>query len=271
MKKVTIYRCLADSLEEQEYESLQLIKRLRKKLTVESVHKIRVTTRKLDACLELLSHLGLTNEKLAKEIHQVRKIHGPLRDIHVELEMLKDNDSSINLKCFKRFLLERQKKEEHKLHKKLDEISLKKRQIHFQKIRDEILKKNHLKKNEEALSIMRIHHEKLIAEFEQKKKVFSPELPKTIHEMRIVAKRLRYQNEILKPAMIFSNSNIRQLKYFQDVFGNIQNRSVLLVGLMKFKKKKSTRDPEPIQKYIERLEIEQLALIARVCKMVGKK
>lgn len=272
--KKTIYLCLAESLEQNGTGYIQLLKSVREELSEESVHEIRVTIRKLEACLELLDTLALRHKNLTKDLKHIRKIHGPLRNMHVELESIKSIEDRIQSKPFKHFLKGHEKKFEKKLQKELDRISLDKQQKEIQKIVEKLLQKDVPTMNEKALKAMETQNQKVSKEFEKTKRAFSPNSPnspKSIHAIRIAAKRLRYQSEILKPVISFDNVNLRQLKHFQDIFGKIQNNNVLQQSIDKFLHKHSRKGSKSVLEVQTYIAKEQQTLMNLVGKMKGMK
>ncbi|MBC7538487.1 MAG: CHAD domain-containing protein [Bacteriovorax sp.] len=267
IKRKTIYSCLVEALEQNGAKYIQLLKSDRKKLSVETVHQIRVTTRKLEACLELLDSLRIGHKKLTKDLQYVRKIHGPLRNIHVELESIKNIEDQVKAKAFKCFLKKHEKKCEKKLFSELDLISFEKQNIEIQKIKNNLLLKDTPAMNEKAFNAMEAQNLKLFLEFKKTKRAFSPNTPKSIHPIRIAAKKLRYQGEILRPAISFENIDLPQLKHLQETFGKIQNDNVLHKSIDKFLHKHSKKGLKSVIKLQDLVSREQHTLMALVSKM----
>ncbi|MBC7540226.1 MAG: CHAD domain-containing protein [Bacteriovorax sp.] len=267
----TIYLCLAESLKENGASYIELLKSVRKNVSEESVHEIRVTIRKLEACLELLDSLGIRHKNLSKDLRHIRKIHGPIRNMHVELESIKNIEDMVNLKPFKIYLKKHVKKFEKNLLKELDHFSLEKKYKEIQKIVDKLLKKDIPVLDEKAINPMETKLQKTSKEFEKSKKSFSPNIPKSIHAIRITAKKLRYQGEILKPAINFDNINLRELKRLQATFGNIQNNNVLQKSINKYLRKNSNKGSRSVLKLQTYIAKEQNNLVALASKIKGMK
>jgi CHAD domain-containing protein len=263
----TISVCLAEFLEQNGASYLQLLRSERKKLTEESVHETRVIIRKLEACLELLETLGIHQKDLTKDLMHIRKIHGPLRNIHVELDSIKEIKDQVKSKSFKAFLKNREQKLAKKILNELKHVSLDKHHSEIQKLVDKLLQKDTPTKNEKALNNIVVQNQKISKEFEKAKITYTPKSLKTIHAIRITAKRLRYQSEILKPVISFDNINLRQLKHFQDIFGKIQNNNVLQKSIIKFLHKQPNKGSKSVLTLQTCIAKEQKTLLARAGKM----
>ena len=269
LSKKSIYSCLAESLEINGNHYLQLVKFERRKINEESVHEIRVTIRKLEACLELLEILGIQQKKLTEELLLIRKIHGPLRNIHVELDSIKGIEKRIKSKQFKIYLKQQKKKLEKKTLKTLDQIHLNKQHNQIKKVIEKLLQQDNPTKNKKALSDMELQNQTLFKKLEKTKKDYSPNVPKSIHAIRITAKRLRYQSEILKPVINFDNINLRHLKHFQDVFGKIQNNYILQKKIEKFLHKKPKKVNQSVLALQSCIAKDKKTLLLRAGKMKG--
>ena len=265
----TIYVCLAEFLEQTSERYFELIESERTNLTKESVHDIRVTIRKLEACFDLLETLGIRQKNLTKDLLHIRKLHGPLRNIHVEMDIIKETRDKIKLKLFRSFLLKREQKFENKIVKELKHVDLENHQNEIKKLVNKLLQKDTPAKNEKALNDMVIQNQKITKEYEKTKKGYSANSLKSIHAIRVTAKRLRYQSEILKPVISFDNTKLRQLKHYQEIFGNIQNNYVLQISIDKYldkHSKKGSKSVLALQTYIAK---KQNVLLANVGKIKG--
>lgn len=263
----TIYSCLAESLDRNGANYIQLLKSDRKKISEKTVHQIRITVRRLEAALELLDSLGIRHKNLSENLQYIRKIHGPLRNMHVELESIKDMEDDVKAKSLKKFLIKTEKKLEKKLPKELSQISLNKQHKEILKLVDKLLEKDTPKLNHKAIQVMEAQNQKLLAEFKKTKQDFSPSIPKSIHPIRITAKRLRYQGEILKPAIYFDNINLAQLKHLQDTFGKIQNNNVLQKSIAKFlhkRCKKKCKSVIELQSHVTKQQHYLMGLVTRM-------
>lgn len=266
-KNHTLYLCLAEALDRHGANFIELLKSDRKKLTADAIHQTRVATRKLEACLELINCVGIQHKNLKKELHYVRKLHGPLRNINVELEMLKNNKDEAYSKSFKDYLKKNEKKLGDILQKELDHLPLNKYNKEIQKLVLKLIHKDTPEENEKAMKAMEAQNQKNYSEFKKSKQEFSPTMPQSIHPMRIAAKKLRYQREILKPVMKFNKITMAQLKHLQDTFGKIQNNNVLQKSMEKFLCKHSQKGCKSVIKMENLISREQQDLMNLVSRM----
>ena len=263
---VSLYLCLAKSIEENGLHYIQLIKSIRKKVTEESVHEIRVTARKLEAGLVLLDTLGIHQPNLKNEINHVRKIHGPLRNIHIELESIKKLEEQVKSRSFKHFLQKQENKLEKKLLKDLKHTFIENQQNGIIKLVTKLLRNDTPTANSRGRLLIATHHQKITKDFEKIKKTYSQKSVKSIHNIRITAKQIRYQSEILKPALNFENIDLRKLKYFQDLFGEIQNNFVLHKSINNYLKKKGNKGSKSVLELQTHITKRQNILYNRVSK-----
>jgi CHAD domain-containing protein len=166
-------------------------------------------------------------------------MHGPLRNIHIELAEIKKlecNDNQAKSKTFKKFLKVNKRKAAKKLFCKLNKISINKQNHKIQKVVKKLLEfKNISDANEKAFKLIDAENKKVVKNFINKIQTFIPNSQKSIHEIRVEAKKLRYRYEILMPAMIFENINLQQLIQMQDALGEIQNYFVLQKSIRKYR------------------------------------
>jgi len=263
----SIYFCLAESIEKNGFKYLQILKSVKKKISVDSVHELRVTIRKIEAALELLEPLGFEDEKLAHELKHIRKLHGSIRNIHVELESIKNIKTTISVKAFKNFLNAKKIQEEKKILKKLKIISIKNQRTEIKKLVFKLLRKDTPPVNLKASRLLEIHHHQIIKEFKKVKTDYSPKSAKSIHNIRIISKKIRYQCEILKPSLKFSDINLLKYKFYQDALGKFQNNTVLQKSINKYLKKHGKIESKLVLKLQMHIAKEQNNLIKRITKM----
>jgi CHAD domain-containing protein len=264
----TIYVCLSNAIEQNGANLIQHLRTARSKISIESVHEVRVSCRKLEACLKIMDQLGIQRKKLRRDINNIRKIYGPLRNLHVVLESIKrikENEKLVKLKLFKKFLKRDEKSVLNKIFNQPKKISLKNLHRELQKVTQmlRMLKDSQIA-NEKAYIKMKTGNKKAVKKFKKIKHALSLISQKSIHNLRIAAKKLRYRYEILKPVMSFEGVNVEELKHIQEIFGQIQNNFVLQKSIRKYLHKYSSKEGSAVLRLQTTVIKEHQTLIAVV-------
>ena len=161
-------------------------------------------------------------------------------------------------------------KQENKLEKKLlkdlKHTFIENQQNGIIKLVTKLLRNDTPTANSRGRLLIATHHQKITKDFEKIKKTYSQKSVKSIHNIRITAKQIRYQSEILKPALNFENIDLRKLKYFQDLFGEIQNNFVLHKSINNYLKKKGNKGSKSVLELQTHITKRQNILYNRVSK-----
>jgi CHAD domain-containing protein len=219
--------------------------------------------------MEILNTLGIHRKNLTRKLHHIRKIFGPLRNIHIELEAIKnfENQNDVHLRPFRKYLERREKNVMKKLLRELEEISVSKQELEFKKLVRKLIDNDTPQTNDKALIKIEDIHRIAYTEFKNKLQALSPNSKKSIHAVRIAAKKLRYQFEILKPAMNLKEINLQKLRLIQDKYGEIQNNFVLQNSIKKYLHKYCPKGCISVLKLQTSVAQEYLIHIAYVRKM----
>lgn len=192
----------------------------KKEITADSLHDLRVATRRLNAVLSLVS--SLSNKKIkAKDLKRLMRLTSDLRDSHVQLQLLnkiRDNTDDDFIKiCDETINREIGRKEV----------------IVFQNIRDFPVSKIKSKLNDVIVpkdnkdAILNILAE-LFEDFYSYKDDAIKGDEFFLHKMRISLKKLRYTAEIIDPLFPFINKNILdKMHQLQQIMGDIHDIDVL--------------------------------------------
>jgi CHAD domain-containing protein len=177
----------------------------------ESVHSFRTTTRRLQTLLvELLPHRDRNQKKLLKELDEIRRRAGKVRDLDVQLaalRSLKVPQEPRRKTQLMQGLIELRAKHEKKLRKLLTQETM--REIHrrLKRAGDAV----NFKKSRDPLTVAR----QLLGQAPPAGELSDD----VLHRYRILVKRARYAAEFA-PKSPESTQLIAQLKRLQDAIGN---------------------------------------------------
>ena len=196
----------------------------------DNVHELRVATRRLQASLSLLESVMRMRaaSKATQRFRRLMKRLGPLRDIHVQLTLVKTWKKSETTSGFRAFLKELEREERRRVRKYLTS----KRQ---KKIR-EILKvfEQHAASALRSLGA-RTARRRLVHAVESQRanleaaraKALSGDI-RALHELRKAAKRLRYSLEAAQSALGPETAvEIRRLRSLQGKLGRDRDVQIL--------------------------------------------
>ena len=202
-------------------------KNLSKDFSEKNIHNLRVAYRRLKSVYYVLEIYGFKVDKiLRKDVKEIFKILGEMRDYQVNINLLK------NLYFIKEVPNEIEEKILLEIEK--DGIKLRKR---IRRNKKEIIKllkkeekriKKHFKRTSEkeaAKIIINMYHQ--LNENVIKKKIQLSEDIQTYHDLRLSVKKLRYFLENFSLIEEISGEKIGELKNMQELLGDINDLDVL--------------------------------------------
>jgi len=217
--------------------------RTRKKYSEDSVHDLRVASRRLIAVLETLLeiHKDSEIEDCRKRVKKLLDGLSPLRDLHVQrATVLQMVDRFPQLKNFEQSLADKEGRTAKKVQKllkrapKIDNAIVRARRHARKGIgKDDILKVIDRRYSNVLLLAARV----------------DPSKTETIHTMRLAFKRFRYTCEVAHPIIrkVVTTQRLDELHAFQTMMGDIQDVEVLSARLRKWTEKhRKQNDMEPI-------------------------
>lgn len=244
----------------------------RDKISNRHIHDLRISTRKLEAILNLVNALHPTKRSryLISLIKKVRKDLGPLRDIQVEAEMLKKhNNETPNLKndsAFIRFIAKQKRRKKKEANRHLKDISLKSEKLSVDKVVKKI-EQIELQKGQKKIQSLLVQEIKSsMLKFNQVLTKMSAGSANEVHQVRIIAKKLRYRSYFLNATNGLGHFDLVGLKGIQNIAGQIQNDSILLNSLDQFLAEKSPDKHPNILKLRKRVVLHQTKLINKSFK-----
>lgn len=224
--------------------------RTRRKYSDDSVHDLRVASRRLIAVLDTLR--SLVDDPVIEECRRrVKKSLGalsPLRDVQVQRGYLsKMLPGFPQLKTFQKSLKAREKRIADKVQKLLKKGA---------RLDSAIAKaKKHARDNVDDKAIVGVLDERF-GEVLSLAKNIDPLDAKTIHEMRLAFKRFRYTAEVVQQVVKerMPDERLEEIHAFQTMMGDIQDVEVLSARLLKWARKDEKRmeDMKPVLEELER-------------------
>ena len=237
-----LHALLEQSFERRWRRYRKVLKRCAKEFSEGSVHELRVETRRWLAWLGLLEpFLGeVPVQALAGRVKKLFKSSARLRDVQVQLPRLELKFEEFpKLAPLRKYLMRREKRLSRRLDRKIAGAvgdSLRKQVAGMRKVlrlwtRDAPLEGRH------ATQLLRsVNHayDRVLA----MRRAVRPELPETIHRVRVAFKRFRYMVEMLQPILpSIPLERLDAMHAFQQKMGEIQDVEVLLATLDKYTKK----------------------------------
>jgi CHAD domain-containing protein len=204
--------------------------RARRKYSEESVHDLRVASRRLIAVLEILRevHSGSAVRDLRRHVKKLLDGLSPLRDLHVQRVRISSMiDRYPQLTDFEKHLADKENRTAGKVQKLLKQSSKSDRAV--------AQVRRYARKGagtDEILKVIDKRFRKVVVLTER----IDPSDTATIHKLRLAFKKFRYTCEVAQP-MIATQVNADRLKEFhafQTMMGDIQDIEVLSERLSKW-------------------------------------
>jgi CHAD domain-containing protein len=212
--------------------------RTRKKYSEDSVHDLRVASRRLIAVLETLNEIHKDSDirDCRRRVKNLLDSLSPLRDLHVQrANVSRMLDQFPQLKDFEKNLADKESRTARKVQKllkrvpKLDSAIARARRHARRRIdRDDVLK------------VIDRRYRKVLSLAAR----VDPTETDTIHRMRLAFKKFRYTCEVAHP-IIRNDVNAERLEQFhtfQTMMGDIQDVEVLSARLAKWTEKQGRED-----------------------------
>ncbi|MEI6556681.1 MAG: CHAD domain-containing protein [Paludibacter sp.] len=197
---------------------------MEKDTTPDEIHDKRVILRRIFPILTAFE----INPSKVKNVDKAFKLFGKLRDIQIQIEKLENPEQYPQLIEYLEFL----KKKEVKLKEKVSKFS-KKKELKFPKIKKK----------------KKVDSKKIIYKANRQLNILTEEIQSLlnlnaieIHTIRIDFKKYRYLVEVLKYIEKIDEGKLEEMKYYQDVLGEIHDYEVLIKGINKYYKKKKLDD-----------------------------
>jgi CHAD domain-containing protein len=238
--------------------------RTREKYSEDSVHDLRVASRRLIAVLEILLEIHKQSdvEDCRKRVKKLLDGLSPLRDLHVQRATVSQMVNRFpQLKNFEKNLTDKEGRTAKKVQKLL------KRVLKIDKL---ILRtRRHAKKgieNDDILKVIDRRYRKVLSIAAR----VDPANTDTIHSLRLAFKKFRYTCEVAHSIIrtVVPAERLEEFHAFQTMMGDIQDIEVLSARLGKWTEKhRKETDMEPV---FEQLRADREGKIVMFVASVGQ-
>lgn len=239
------------------------LQRCQEKYSAESVHRLRVETRRLLALLDLLeaAQFGCRLKKVRKTFKKRLDAFDELRDTQVQMRLLQPLWREFpEARPFRQWLVEREQELVERLRGKIERMKygrldrrLKAAAAILADRRDDSLR--------DAMAAAAAVHDAFERVLELRSLVGAGDTT-TIHRMRIAFKRFRYMAESLVPVFPdFTPARLRRMQAFQAAAGDIQDLEILLATLARAVTEQhiAAGSIRKLQRYLARVRSQKIA------------
>lgn len=222
----------------------------------ETVHELRIATRRLLAKLHLIEalHPGKPVQQARRILKRRLEALAPLRDTHVQLlEIESLLGRAPDATPFRDRLRQRERRILREL--KRDQPLAKPRKLDaaLKRLRRELRHRARRDHDRQVRQAVFAVVDEAFARVIDRWHAVDPEEPLTIHNMRVAFKRFRYLVESLQPICPgLEDAQLIEMQKFQDRMGRIQDATVLLEGLDRFERKHPERAAPELRRAILR-------------------
>jgi len=263
---------LADSLEAKWRLYGKHLKRCRKKFSQKAVHDSRVTTRRLLSALEILEPFVSKKpvRKAARSLKEYLDGFSDVRDVHVQLDHIKQFKKFAVARPFRKWLEKRDSKfsrRTRKAVKRFDTSTLARRLATLGK---EIQKCRKSNASPHATAVVLRSVEHLFYRVVELRRRIRKDDTATIHCTRIAFKHFRYALEELGAILpSVTPARCEQMRDYQSRMGDIQDMGIFLQAFATFTRRKKV-DPADAEKFYEHLQRHERQLIERFLREADK-
>jgi CHAD domain-containing protein len=254
------------SLAQRWRKYLKELRRCRKQCSEESVHDLRVATRRLISTLMIVEILLPASrvQKLQRRLKRLFDTMSPLRDTQVQLLALEKKVVQIQeLETLITILKLRERAQMRRIGKRVAKIDAASLGAMLRRIKKKLqtISASRLKKNVSLTAALGEAAEGFIAIAALRERLRISQ-PRTVHRMRIAFKKFRYKVEALQPFL--RKVTARQLKAmdkFQTRMGEIQDIEVLSATVQRFMTQRGASARSPLARYSRELRAQKQDLI----------
>ncbi len=225
---------LAASLRGMRRRYRRRLARCQARFSEDSVHELRIETRRMLALLDLFRALGIGDalKKLRRVYKKRLDAFDELRDTHVQLLLLKpcwpEFPEARALESWLRQREQRLTEELRRVIRRMKPVRLERR---LKAIEKELRQTARAAAPGGANAAATALREVFASVLELHRQVNRRDT-ETIHRLRVAFKRFRYLSELLQPLFPrLTNKRLRRMQDFQTLMGDIQDLEVLLTGV----------------------------------------
>lgn len=243
----------------------KLVRTARSDASIETVHRLRVATQKLEAVLKIAKGFGKENfcKSLTRSLRRTRKTLGKLRNLQVETiaiaRMRKQRHEGESLKKFCRFIEKQKSGATDGVFRALQKIRLREQQHQVRQIARHLCVVEKSQNQEQIAKMIGKGLKKTSENFDHALKQLSPFRVSSLHRFRMVAKQLRYQKKVRQAVSGTSDPDLIRLKDIQAEIGEIQDNDVLRKSIDRYLNKKTQGNEFTLKKIRSDIEAMQVA------------
>lgn len=236
---------LDHALDERWRKYRKLLRRCRKDCSEQTIHDLRVATRRLLATLHVVKsvHPDAVPKKILRRLKKRFDKLSPLRDAQVQLaqvEMLAPVFPP--LEKFRAKLAARETRLIAKVAETLATTRTAKLSAGIETVRARLRAHAAVPLNGD-LAARAVNA--AFSEMRECRRHLRADDAASIHRMRIAFKKFRYTAETLRPLLPLTDAQFGEMNAYQTLMGDIQDAEVLLASLKKFANKKKARRRDP--------------------------
>lgn len=254
------------SLDQRWRKYVKELRRCRNRCSEESVHDLRVATRRLISTLMIVEILLPDSrvQKLQRRLKRLFDAMSPLRDTQVQLLALEKKVEQVaELETLITILKLRERSQMRRIGKRVARIDAAALGAVLRRIKKklETISASRLKKNVSLTAALGEAAEGFIAIASLRERLRISQ-PRTVHRMRIAFKKFRYKVEALQPFL--RKVTARQLKAmdkFQTRMGAIQDIEVLSNTVQRFMTQRGASVRSPLARYYRELQAQKQQLM----------
>ena len=203
-----------------------------KEFSEETVHELRVATRRLMAQIVMVSFVtpGKAADKTRRVLKRRLKALGELRDTHVQRLFIERHLARFpGLFLVRDFLQRRERRLEKAAAAKVKAFKARKLEALILKLGDRLASRpSWAGRPDRLLNVVVGATGQAFAEVVRRRQAIDPAEPGTIHRTRIAFKKFRYMVESLSPDLTgLEKRDLRALAYYQRRMGNLQDLEVM--------------------------------------------
>jgi CHAD domain-containing protein len=237
---------LADSLHRNSRRYFKRHKRCRNEITIRTVHRSRVQTRRLFSQLELLK--GFVPAKELKEARHSLKRHHKLfrdvRDAHVQIARVEEMRGGLPVAvAFGAWLCKRGARASRKASGAIERVKTKRLKGRIASFEEELRRRSNGASPKQDRQKLRSAITRAFERVVQRDRDVDAADPKTIHRVRVALKHYYYIAEALPVAISHMTKERRKgMRECMSRMGKIQDLEVMIGALQAFEQKKETVD-----------------------------
>lgn len=248
---MTANNLLLESFEQRWEVYRTSLKACRAEFSETAVHDLRVSTRRLQAVLEIIQ--ALDAHPRLKKLRRFLKNHldglDDLRDVQVMLANISENTVELAaLAPYKKYLEKREKRLFRSAKKQVLAIKSKRFKRRMARVREALLDLPNLDLPSELLRLVDNTYQVVLERYGR----LDPERPASIHRIRVAFKKFRYTLECVHPVLPdFPESQFERMHAYQTLMGNIQDAQVCLQVFATFGARNPELELEPARHLFE--------------------